>query len=263
MRDNTNDTNNKEYLSSVKNALRILNSFSEEEPEKKVSDLAVKLGLAKSTVSRLMLTLASEGFVIKDPETLRYRLGLSVLNLSGIITSRMEIHREALPCLQNLVKTIDETAHLVILEGVEVIYLAKMECTHPVRISSHIGKKNPAHCTSSGKVLLAHQNQEFIDKFIEHGLQKYTAHTITDPDAFLRHLNTIKEQGYSTSFEEFIDGVVTIGAPVRDYTGKVVAAITIVGPIQRIHYHNIDFFIKKAIEVGKDISEKMGYAAKI
>lgn len=261
MKDN-NESNKNTYLSSVKNALCILNSFTEEEPEKKISELAIKLGLAKSTVSRLMMTMASEGFVIKDPDTQRYRLGLSVLNLSGVVTSRMEVHREALPCIRQLVKTIDETAHLVILQDVEVVYLVKEESTHPVRISSHIGKKNPAHCTSSGKMLLAHQDEEIIDKVIEHGLKKYTEHTITDPDLFRKNLKSIKEQGYAISFEEFIDGVVTVGTPVLDYTGQVVAAITIVGPIQRIHQHNIHFFIKKAMEVAKEISEKLGYIYK-
>ena len=88
MEQNTTGDN---YLSSVKNALRILNSFTMDEPEKKVTDISSDLGLNKSTVSRTMATLASEGFVVKDPETKKYRLGLSILTLSGILNSNMDI----------------------------------------------------------------------------------------------------------------------------------------------------------------------------
>jgi len=87
------------HLSSVKNALRILKSFTMDEPEKKISDLSASLGLNKSTVSRTMSTLASEGFVFKDPESKKYRLGLSILSLSGIVNSHMDVYRESQPVL--------------------------------------------------------------------------------------------------------------------------------------------------------------------
>src|SRR4051794_39067471 len=117
-----------QILSSVRNALRILKSFSTFEPTKRVSELAESLGLAKSTVSRLLATLASEGFVIKDENTNAYRLGLSVLTLGGIITNDLEIHKEAAPVLYKLVNDTGETAHLAILDGLDTIYIHKEEC---------------------------------------------------------------------------------------------------------------------------------------
>src|SRR4051794_38694643 len=100
------EVKNKEdsHLSSEKKALRILKSFTMDEPEKKISDLAATLGLNKSTVSRTMTTLASEGFVFKDPESKKYRLGLSILSLSGIVNSNMDIYRESQPVLNKLVE---------------------------------------------------------------------------------------------------------------------------------------------------------------
>src|SRR3954449_5134672 len=118
------------YLSSVKNALRILNSFTMDEPEKKVSDISSSLGLNKSTVSRTMTTLASEGFVFKDPETKKYRLGLSILSLSGIVNNNMDIYRESQPVLNRLVENIGETAHISVLDNLDVIYLQKVDCNH-------------------------------------------------------------------------------------------------------------------------------------
>ncbi|MBA4493555.1 IclR family transcriptional regulator [Paenactinomyces guangxiensis] len=251
--------NNQEYLlSSVKNALRLLRTFTMDEPEKKVTELAVSLGLGKSTVSRLLATLASEGFVIKDPETQKYRLGLSILHLNTVLTSNLEINRESDPILQRLVQEIGETAHIAVLEGMDVVYLNQVECKHPVKILSHIGRRNPAHCTSSGKVLLANSEEKVIDQYIEKGLQKYTAHTITSSDDFRAALKSVKEQEYAISIEEILEGVASIAAPIRDYTGKVVYAITVIGPVHRMNPHNISI-INKVKNAAKEISDRLGY----
>jgi IclR family KDG regulon transcriptional repressor len=248
-----------ELLSSVRNALKILNSFSENEPVKKITDLSRQLGIAKSTVSRLMSTLASEGYVIKEQGSQKYRLGLSILNLAGIVTSTMDIHKESLPVLERLSKSVDETCHLVFLEGTDVVYLLKFESSHPVRVSSHVGKHNPSHCTSSGKAILAYLDDEVVSHVIAGGLVRYTPRTITDPDQFRKDLFRVKKDGYSVSIEEFIQGVNSVGAPVRDYTGQVIAAITIVGPVQRMNQRNIQQYVKKVVKAAKEISEAMGY----
>ncbi len=253
------ENKNQDYLlSSVKNALRLLRSFSIEEPEKKVTDLATSLGIGKSTVSRLLATLASEGFVVKDPETQKYRLGLSILHLNTVATSNLEIHRESLPILQRLVDDVGETAHIAVMEDSDVIYLNRVECKHPVQILSHIGRRNPVHCTSSGKVILAYQSKEEINRFIEKGLEKYSAKTITDPNDFLESLNTIRGQGYAVSIEEITDGVASIAAPVRDYTGKVVYAVTVVGPVHRLNPYSTSI-ISKIKSAAAEISESLGY----
>lgn len=254
------DNNNERYLlTSVRNALKVLQSFTMEAPEQRISDLAISLGLAKSTVSRLMSTLASEGFVIKDPETQKYRLGLSILTLSGVITSNFEITREAAPVVTKLVNELGESAHLAILEGLDTIYIHKVECNHPVKVLTHLGKRNPAYCTSSGKVLLAHSTDEVISQVIENGLHPYTRKTITDPIKLRNALKTIKEQGYALSKDELLDGVTTIAAPLFDYTGKVVAAITVTGPDQRITNHKIPMYVKKIVDASKEASERLGY----
>ncbi|GAB7389122.1 IclR family transcriptional regulator [Bacillaceae bacterium] len=254
------EKSNKEYLlSSVKNALRILRSFSMDEPEKKISDLAVSLGISKSAVSRLMSTLASEGFVTKDPETHRYRLGVSVLALSSIVTSHLELHREALPVLQRLVEQTGETAHIVVLEGLEVVYLHKVECKNPIRIFTYIGKRNPAYCTSSGKAILAYQEEEVIARIIENGLKPHASNTITDPAVFRACLQKVREQGYASSMSEILEGVTSVAAPIRDYTGKVIAAVSVVGPSHRIHPKEIPHLAKKVVHASREISERLGY----
>ena len=252
--------NSDNYLSSVKNALRILNSFTMEEPEKKISDISTSLGLNKSTVSRTMTTLASEGFVYKDPDSKRYRLGFSILTLSGVINSNMNIYRESQPILNKLVDNIGETAHISTFDQLEVIYLQKVECNHPVRFLTHVGKRNPAYCTSSGKVFLAFSKEDYLEMIIDKGLTKYTKNTITDPNKLREHIKEVKNRGFAYSVEEFSEGVVTIAAPIYDYTGKVIAALSVVGPKQRISQDKIPFLAKKVISSSMDISRNMGYS---
>ncbi|WP_404451839.1 IclR family transcriptional regulator [Virgibacillus necropolis] len=258
----TNKKGNPQVLSSVKNALRILKSFSTFEPTKKVSELAESLGLAKSTVSRLLSTLASEGFVIKDQETNAYRLGISVLTLGGIVTNNLEIHKEAAPVLYKLVNDTGETAHLAIMDGLDTIYIHKEECHHPVRILTHVGRRNPSYCTSSGKVLLAFSEDHVVEDVINKGLVAHTKNSITDPDALRKELKLIREQRYAVSTEELTEGTKSVAAPIRDYTGKVVSAITVVGPIQRMKDYKISDIAKKVTEAGKEASARLGYDEK-
>jgi len=247
------------HLSSVKNALRILRSFSMDEPEKKIGELAESLGLNKSTVSRTMSTLASEGFVFKDPESKKYRLGLTILSLSGIVHTHMDIFRESQPVLNKLVQELDETVHISILDNNEVVYLQKIECNHPVRFLTHVGKRNPPYSTSSGKVLLAFAKPEIVDQVIENGLNPYTKNTITDPNKLREHLAEIKNNKYAFSIEEYSLGVNSVAAPIYDYRGKVIAALTVVGPKQRIQPYKLQIYSKKVIDASLEISNRMGY----
>src|SRR5690625_1188624 len=147
--------NEPQRLSSVTNALRILKSFSTFEPSKRVTDLAESLGLAKSTVSRLLATLASEGFVFKDQKSNEYQLGLSVLTLGGILTNNLDIHKEAAPVLNKLVNNTGETAHLAIIDGIDTIYIHKEECNHPVRILYHLYRRYLSYCNSICNEIIA------------------------------------------------------------------------------------------------------------
>jgi len=254
--------NDPSTLSSVKNALQILKSFSMFKPTVKVSELAQSLGLAKSTVSRIMKTLASEGFVMKDPETNGYRLGLSVLTLGGLVTNNLEINKEAIPVLNDVVAKTKETAHLAILDGLDTIYIFKEECHHPVRILTHIGRKNPAYCTSSGKVMLAFHDGNLLEEVIQNGLQPFAKNTITNPDELRAAINKVKAQGYAVSTEELTEGTRSIAAPIRDYTGKVVSAINIVGPLQRLPDYKIPSMARILVDAAKEASERLGYDAR-
>ncbi|QQE77726.1 IclR family transcriptional regulator [Alicyclobacillus sp. SO9] len=246
-------------LSSLENALRIIQSFTVDAPEKGVTEMARSLQISKSTVHRVFTTLEKAGFVRKDEDTHRYRLGLSVLSLAGVLMSNMEIYREGQHLLEDFVNRFDESVHLAVLEGYSTVYVSKLESQHPVKILTHLGRKNPLHCTSSGKVILAYQSQEMIEEVIQMGLHKFTKTTITKPNVFRRHLDEIREAGYAISHSELRDGVASIAVPVRDYTRNVIGAVTVVGPEQRFTPRKMDELSKQLIRVGKEISTRLGY----
>jgi IclR family KDG regulon transcriptional repressor len=246
-------------LTSLGTALRVLQCFSMEEPELGVTDIAQRLGVAKSTVHRVLATLEENGFVRKDESTHRYRLGLSVLTLGGILMSNLEIYREGQHLLESFVNRFDETVHLAVLEDYATVYVSKIESKHPVPMLTHLGRKNPLHCTSSGKAILAFQEPEMIEEVIRRGLTRYTRTTITNPDRFRAHLQEIRERGYATSDGELRDGVSSVAVPVRDYTRKVIGAVTVVGPTYRFTPNKVETFARQLLDVGREISTRLGY----
>jgi IclR family KDG regulon transcriptional repressor len=244
-------------LQSVRNGLRILQLFTSESPVWGLTEIANKLQLNKSTVSRLVTDLVAEGFLQKEEK--KYSLGFSLLSMSGVITSHLEIHRESKDILKKLVADLGETAHIAILEGNEITYVHKIECQNPVRLLSSIGKKNPVSCTSAGKVLLAYKSNDRINSLIEAGLQQMGPNSVTDSDQLKAQLIQIKEQGYSICINEMHEDVVSIAASVRDYTGDVVAAVSVVGTRERIHDQKIHQFVETIIEAANEVSIRLGY----
>lgn len=253
---NSLETNNT-ILQSVQRGLQILKLFSTTEPVWGITDIATTLKLSKSTVSRITHDLVEEGYLEKNRN--KYRLGFPLLCLSGVITSHLEIHRESRDTLITLVHKLRETAHIAILEELEITYLHKVECPNPVKLFTNIGKKNPPTCTGSGKILLAYQPEIAIQALIDAGLPKMGPKSITDPHKLKLELKNVRKNGYSVCIDEMQEGIISIGAAIRDYTNEVVAAVSIVGPKQRGIGNDALPYINEVIKAAEEISEKLGY----
>ena len=246
-----------EKSSSLEKALTLLDAFTMDKPEKRVTDLATKLGIGKSTAHRLLSTLESEGFVTKDIRSRYYSLGVSILSLSSVVISNNKICQAAIPVLKSLVKLSGESAHVATLEKTRVVYLYKVDCEHPVRLRSHLGKENPAYCTSSGQVMLAFQPEEVVDQVIAEGLVPYTDKTITSPEKLKSLLKTIRETHVALSVEELHESVASIGAPIRDHHGNVVASVSVAGPVQRLTNYTIPKLTKLVKLAANEISVRL------
>ncbi|MED4403533.1 IclR family transcriptional regulator [Metabacillus fastidiosus] len=247
-------------VKSVDRALRIITMVSTRKEGMGVTELAAFLDLNKSTIFRLLATLAEHGFIEQDQETKKYRLGYKYLELSSMLLESIDLRTQAKPFLKELESHTNEVIHLVVYDQGEVVYIEKLEGNETLRTHSQVGRRAPIHCTSVGKVILAYLPDEEILNIIEkHGLPKHTEQTISDKEAFLEELNRIKEQGYGTEFEENEPGITCIAAPIFDNSKKITAAISISGPSIRMTDERLAELKTVLIDIGNKISKRLGY----
>lgn len=246
-------------VQSIERAIKILEELAEEKEGLGVTELSRRLDLHKSTVHRLLSTLMVFGYVEQNPYTERYRLGMKLLHLAGTILERMDLRREAHELLKELSSEVNETVHLVVPDGNSVIYIDKIDSNRTIRMYSQIGRRAPMHASAVGKAILAFSSEDFVRKVIDEGLEKYTANTITDPDKLMKHLETVRTVGFAVDDEENEEGIRCIGAPIFDYSGRVVGALSISGSTVTVTLDKLDFFAEKAMEYARRISQKMGW----
>jgi IclR family transcriptional regulator, KDG regulon repressor len=246
-------------LSSVANAIRLIKAFSEDEYEMGITALASRLRLAKSTVHRLATTLLEYDMLEQNRETGKYRLGLALFELGTLVRRKMDAATESREEMHSLVEATGETAQLGVLDHVSVLYIRIFESRQAVRMSSSVGSRAPAHCTSVGKVLLAHQPAEVVREIADRGLERYTDHTITSAEALLEELASIRARGYAIDDEEFEVGLRGIAAPIRDHTGQVTAAISIAAPVQRMSKKTLQTSVPAVVSTAEAISRRLGY----
>ena len=249
-------------LSSVTSALLVMKVFSEEESEIGISSLAKRLGLAKSTVHRLAATLAAEEFLEQNPENGRYRLGLSLFSLGALVRRRMDVSNEARPLLGHLRDKTQEAVHLAILSQTSIVYLYNLESSQAIGIRSYIGARKPAFCTAEGRALLAYSPPEAVAAVLKEGMTARTAKTNTDAATLARTLDEVRLNGYASDDEESEVGMRGLAAPIRDISGKVIAAVGLAGPIQRLTKKDLRALAVDVMATADAVSVRLGYAAR-
>jgi IclR family KDG regulon transcriptional repressor len=248
-------------LSSVTTALRLLKAFSEKDDEIGISTLSKRLGIAKSTVHRLAVTLVSEGMLEQDTESGKYRLGIALFGLGALVRRRMNVSTQARPYLFALREKTNETVHLAILDGSEIMYVYNLESSQAIRMRSDLGVRKPAYCTAEGQAILAFQPAETVERIIREGLLPRTPQTIIDPTRLMRALDTIRQRGCAIEDQESEIGMRCIAAPIRNDAGEVVAAVAVAGPASRLSKKTIADFIPHVIESADRISARLGARA--
>lgn len=249
-------------LSSVGNAARLLKAFLSREREIGVSELARRLGLGKSTVHRLLTTLVQEGLVERNPETGAYRLGLVMFELGQVVHSHMDLHGAVGPVLAALREETHEGCQVGVLDGHDVVYIDRLESSHSLRLFNETGRRVPVHTTSSGKVLLAYLPDADLERVLAAALPltQMTPRSITDPDAFRAELDRVRARGWSEAVEEREVGVASIAAPIRDASGRVVAAVSIGAPAARMGSQQRRRLAEVVLEAGEAASRRLGWS---
>src|SRR5213082_1307774 len=219
-----NSARSRTRLSSVANSLRLIKAFSEDEYEIGISDLAKRLGLAKSTVHRLASTLLEQGILEQNSGDGKYHLGLALFELGAMVRRKMDFTMEARPFLRALMEKTGETVHLAILDHDSILYIITHESKQALRMGSKVGTRAPVHSTAVGKALLAFLPGDELERIIEIGLR-------------------------------------AIAAPIRIYSGNVVAAISIAGPVHRMARKALLGWVRELVDVAEAVSQRLGWQA--
>jgi IclR family acetate operon transcriptional repressor len=251
-------------LGSVRNAARVLRAFSSADQEMGVTELSRRLGIGKSTTHRLVATLAAERLLEQDPATGRYRLGLALYELGTTVTEHVDLHQAALPVLTTLRHATGEMVHVAVLDGLEVVYVERLESHNMLPIFRRIGHRLPAHWTSSGKVLLAALPRDELHRRLDGvRLQTRTPRTITDVDVLVAELDRVAGRGWASNIEEGEQGITSVGAPLHGADGRVIAAVSVVGASARMSGDTMRRYAGQVVEAGWVISRRLGYRAPV
>jgi DNA-binding IclR family transcriptional regulator len=249
----------KARLSSVANSIRLLNSFSGAEDELGITMLAARLRLAKSTVHRLAATLSAAGFLEQNGDNGRYRLGMALFELGALVRRRMGVANEGRPKLRELLEKTGETVQMGVVDHLSVLYVYEMESPRAIRMAAAVGGRAPLHCTAVGKVLLAYQPEDFVNRVLESGLTAYTPKTLTRREAVLAMLTEVRAREHAIDDEESESGLRAIAAPVRNHNGAVVAALGVAAPVQRMNKKAMQTCVPTVIATAHAVSGRLGY----
>jgi IclR family KDG regulon transcriptional repressor len=247
-------------IRAVERAIGVLKAFSALAPELGVTDLARHLGLHKSTVHRMLVTLEREGLVKQDPISGRYRLGLHLFELGSLVVHSAELRQVARPYLEEMHRACGETVHLAILDEGEVVYVDKIESTRRVRMYSQVGRRAPAHCTGLGKALLATLPDGTLDQILQRrGLRRYTSGTITSAEALRDHLALVRQRGFAIDAGEHEELIRCAAAPVYDHAGAAVAAVSIATVGLEVNSPRFEEYITLVTRCAGAISDALGH----
>lgn len=251
-----------EYIiQAVDHALDLLEQFQGDVDELGVTELSKRLKLHKNNVFRLLATLESRNYIEQNRVTENYRLGLKTLELGQTFIKQMGLLRQSRPVLESLVRECNETTYVAILKESHIVYLDVVETDLTVRVVPRVGSRLPAYCTAAGKIQLAYMTDEELDHYLPNReLKGYTSNTITDRDEFKSHLRKIAELGYAIDNEELDVGVCCVAAPIRDYTRRIIGAVSISGPSMRFSMERMENELIPLVQkAGEDISTKLGF----
>jgi DNA-binding IclR family transcriptional regulator len=248
------------HVRAVERAVQILEQFSLDRPELNLTEVSVGIGLSKSTTHRLLTTLEATQMVEFDRRTNLYRLGLKAFRLGSVVSKGMELVRQADPLLKSLAEETDETSFLLVADGYEALCLRRFDGSHHVRVLSlEPGRRSAFNCGSAQRVLLAHLSETQWEEVIEHHVLRMTQYSLVTRDELERDRREIRERGYSVSWEDVSLHACALGAPVRDASNKVVAAVSVSGIVQRFSAERLPALIRKIMEVGDELSVRLGY----
>ncbi|MDD9269122.1 IclR family transcriptional regulator [Paenibacillus sp. GCM10023248] len=247
-------------IQALDRALRIMDLFDEYTTELKITEISARMELHKSTVHALLKTLQLHGYIHQDTDTGKYKLGLKLLEKGQLMLQGLDIRTVARKHLEALSETTGQTAHLVILDGREGVYLDKVEGAKAAIRYSRIGRRVSLHSSAVGKVLAAYRTPNERDALLrDYHFSKYTEATITGREAFMNELDQVRELGYAVDNQENEPGVRCGAAPIFEHNGSIAAAISISTLVVTVDDHLFGQYISLLKKEADMISQTLGF----
>ena len=250
-------------VKSLAKALRLLDSLGKSDSGTSIATLSKELKMGKSTVHRLLATLREFDLVWFDPDTSNYALGARILRWSDLLVRQNLLIRHGLPILRSLVESCHETANLAVLEGTEILFVARYESSQRLRMSDVVGGRSPSHCTALGKALLSRLSEREFQAIYEgaESLKAVTPNSITSKEKLWDHLKKVREDGVAYDFEENVAGGVCMATAVQNHAGHAVAAMSISLPTQRLRGDILITLKEQLLKAANQLSSELGYVA--
>lgn len=242
-------------------ALDILELFLEGDGSLSAPEVTRRLQLPRTTVHELLTTLSARAYLVPVTEQPgRYRLGVRTYQLGSRYAEQLDLAAEGQQVAREVAEICDETVHVAILEDTDVIYIAKVDSTHAVRMVSAAGRRLPAHCTAVGKMLLASLSEtELTARISGRELIVMTPHSVTDPTVLREKLTGIRERGIAVEHRESNPDVSCVAAPVRNGAGRVVAALSISVPVIRWNADRASELEQLVLRGAAELSTRLGH----
>lgn len=245
------------FVQSLERGLSVINSFSKEHPSQTLSEVAGRTGLTRATSRRLLLTLLDLGYV--DQNGRAFSLTPKVLDLGYSFLSSFHVVEVAQPSMERLVDAVHESSSMSVLDGAEIVYVARVPTTRIMTIALALGSRLPAYPTSMGRVLLSGLSDEDLKEYISRTkFEKLTPNTITDPRRLRSILSKVRSDGFALVDQELEEGVRSIAAPIRNSRGEVIAAMNVSGHASRVDVDRmLEEFKPRLLEAASEISARV------
>jgi len=245
---------------SIGKAFAILEAMAEESKSIRLMDLSQKLGIPSSTAIRFLNSLIDFGYVKQEPETSRYYLTLKIASIGNKVYTRFSYQSVMKKYIHRISDILQESVSLSIEQDMNVVYIDAVDGPdHVLQTLQRIGKVAPMHSTGAGKVLLLNYDDRSLERFIDiKGLPKFTEKTLVTRMSFLKAMEKVRQDGFALDDEECEIGVKCIAFPIRDFTDKVVAAVSVSAPISRMNeqrQHEIQEVLSK---ISREASAELG-----
>lgn len=241
-------------------SLSVLDILFQNNAPMSITEISKKLGIYPSTIHRILNTLKYRGYVEQNSDDQKYLLGLKLVELGMNRYHQINLIKEASPFIKELVGECNETVHLGILDHENVLYIAKEDSPQTIGMVSRVGRRASLYSTGLGKILLAYLSEKERKKIIDHiKIQRFTENTITNKKKLEKELEQVRKQGFALDGEENEKEVCCVAVPIKNYQGKVIAALSISSPTYRTNAHREKFLKKSILCMGKKISQRLGY----